>query len=186
MNFSDEIYESKAVEQHIVADVKEIATFTCGHLRGLEAIKLIFNTRSQQVVLALPRTNKRLFEATIEKFRNGYYNGKLLDAIICDASKFLGERYALHQTIVSANNSCPRVLSRDGLYALPAFTMRDVDPCDMRFSFYDKIFDASELEHPPRSREDIVYFLEKPLRERGVYPYDLDMVISYLVRRGLL
>ena len=83
-----------------------------------------------------------------------------------------------------ANNGGPRVLSSDGLFALPVFTMRDVDPCDVRFSLCDELF--NQLECPPRSREDIVYFLERPLRERGAYPYDLDMVISYLIRKGLI
>jgi hypothetical protein len=191
-------------------------------LVGLDAVKLVLSIREKQVIQMPPRTNKQLFSNTIEKLANGYYNGRSLNSIICDASRFLGERYALYQAIMSANTASSRILSHDGLYALPVFTMRDVDSCDPRFAFYNELFapfatrigsdgvaagcevgagsvspqatpEKKVVRVMPRSREDIEYFLEETLsmgiqasEAKSRYPYDLDMVISYLVRRNLL
>ena len=196
MNLSDEFYVGKAVEQGLVSSVDEVSSFECGHLLGLDAIKVVFNARARRITLMVPKTDKQLFVITVEKFRNGYYNGKSLDSIVCEASKFLGERYALRQTIVS-HNSSQRILSRDGLYALPSFNMRDVDPCDPRFDIYSKAFEcflnsspgrsspAGHLLEVPRSREDIIYFIDKHCHESGSH-FEFDMIISYLIKRGLL
>jgi len=208
MQFPDEVYIVKAVEQRIVSGRDAIALFRCGHLVGLDAIKHLFVLRERQVVQVPPRTNKLLFSNTIEKLTSGYYNGRSLDSIICESTRFLGERYALYHAVMSANTQWTPILSCDKLYALPDFRMRDVDSCDPRFEFYNELF-ASFSERRvamPRSREDIQCFLKDASVRRHVEqsedgaderrflvpefsyrcPYDLDMVISYLVRRNLL
>jgi len=195
MQFSDDAYIAEAVRRGIVADKASALLFRCGHFMGVEAVKHLLLIRDGQVSLVPPRMNKIVFSSTIEKLGNGYYNGRSLDSIICESTSLLGERQALYQVIVSANTQSSRILSKDGLYALPFFMMRDVDSCDPRFEFYRDVFmeffdGVSRDRMVPRSREDVVSFLESLSSSKQVvdryYRYDLDMVISYLVRRNLL
>lgn len=185
MHFSDEIYKAKAVEQHIVPNIESIPSFRRGHLIGLDAIKLVFTLRMQQIPLMIPRPTKQLFVNTIEKAKNGHYDGKSLDRIVCEASRFLGERFALRQAILTANTTI-RILSRDEQYALPNFKRLNANLCDPSYTIYDEIFYA-HMDAPPRTRDQIVRLLGASGFDRDVqYHCDIDMVISYLVNKDLL
>ena len=184
----------EAVRQRIVSDKDAVQSFRCGHLTGLDAIKLVFSMREKQAIQSMRvslRLGERLLPNTIEKLGNGYYDGRSLDSIVCEASRLLGERYALYHAIALANTPSSRILSRDGLYALPCFVMRDIDSCDPRFVCYNELFPKSDSKSwVPRTREDVQRFLESSSRngvaDSRLCSYDLDMVISYLVRRGSL
>lgn len=189
MDFDDDVYLHKAIEQGILSGPDALELFRFGHLRGLPAIKLLFRLRVEHVPTLPPKASKQIYTNTIEKIRNGYYNGKNVDDIVSLSTRFLGERYGLYRAIEEADKTS-RLLSRDGKYALPEFQMREVDPYDPRYDIYEQIFHEQMEKRPdmsvPRTREDFFYMFDAPTRERNLNLHDLDMVISYLLLKDLI
>jgi hypothetical protein len=187
IHFSDDIYESVAVEYGIVSDAELIPSFRCGHLDGLDAIKFVIMSRAQYVPLAIPNPNKYLFTNTIERMKNGHYDGRLLNDVIHGVSKNLGERYTLFQSIMTTNAST-RILSKDNQYLLPYFKRCEIDPYDPQCSMYDKIFRdhmTKDGTRPPRTREDVICLFESSGRPIDS-DHGVDIAITCLVCRNLL
>jgi hypothetical protein len=189
MYFSDEIYKAKAVEQGIVPSADAISSFKRGHLSGLDAIKIVFSLRLQQIPTMVQNPGKQVFLSTLEKLNAGEYDGKQVESLIQESSRFLGDRYTLWKSIMITNTNL-RVLSKDKLYTLPQFSRRDVDPYDSRYVIYDEAFLSIDYGEAamPRTRDEVIQVLHEARPENDFYTYPgaVDTVISYLVRKNLL
>lgn len=189
MHFSDEVYRAKAVEHGIVSSTDAISSFKRGHLSGLDAIKIVFSLRLQQIPTMVQNPGKQVFMNTMEKLNAGEYDGKLLESLIQESSRFLGDRYTLWKNIMITNTNS-RVLSKDELYTLPQFSRRDVDPYDSRYVMYDEVFlsiDRGEAAMP-RTRKEVIQVLHSagPGKIFHTYSDEVDTIISYLVRKNLI
>ena len=189
MHFSDEVYKAKAAEMGVVPDAGAISLFKRGHLCGLDAVKFVFSLRARQVPTAVQYPGKQIFMSTIEKLRSGSYDGRPIDDVIGESTRFLGERCALWKSIERAN-TCMRILSKDKTHALPLHVRCDVDPYDSRYTGYDEVFFSFWAGRPglPRTRDeviDILYEVE-PEKDFHTYAREVDTIISYLVRKDLL
>jgi hypothetical protein len=178
--FSDNVYIQKAIDEELLEESSEPSGFVFGHLTGIDAIRLYFNSRVMQhsrTCETYPKHNVNEIKTKLSAF---LYDGKSLDEIIRDATKELGEgTRLLHEILAEAGRA--RLLSFDLKYALPAYVKKQIDCAHEKFFPLHQQFQRTKESNRPRSRHDISEFL----REKDL-AVDCDEAITYLVSSRLL
>jgi hypothetical protein len=177
--FDDNLYIAHALSDKLIKTLDELSFFRYGHLTGIEAIRQIYMNKVRQEISNVVKVPKKLLEATIEKLRARIYDGKSIDSVVKETTQNLGERLQLLKSI-QIHNTTERLLSKDGEFTLPSYTIRNVNALDSELSACSRLF--VELKEKPHSREEIIECLEK----HGIAVKNLDAVIHYLVQMNLI
>jgi hypothetical protein len=176
---ADIYYIRKAIDDGIIGSIAEVDEYTAGHLKGIQAIRQMYDARLALPVPQISRVRQSILEAVKNKLRNREYDGKSLDSIVKQNTSSLGESRLLLKEILMMSET-ERILSKDKQTALPEYIPT---PNEIERNDYLSVFKMiSESSNKPRTRDDISALVGPQL----IAKCGLDRIIHTLVERSTI